>query len=258
MAVDGTITLRAWAAGETVTIEVAEDGSGIDADRVLQRAARARLPVPSGTIDAETLLDLICSPGFSTKDQSDRASGRGFGMTVVRKTVQDLGGALRLTSTPGQGTTFTIELPLTLAITDALLASVGARTFAVPQNAVREVIEIDDAHIRAIEGGEVTAFRGEALPLIRLADALGIARVRRDRYHAFIVRNASGEVGVVVDRVMSQREIVVRTTTDPLIRVPGIAGATDLGDGRAVLILDIAAIAREARSPHRSPQREIA
>ena len=82
--------------------------------------------------------------------------------------------------------------------------------------------------------------------------------MRRDRYHAFIVRNASGEVGVVVDRVMGQREIVVRTTTDPLIRVPGIAGATDLGDGRAVLILDIAAIAREARSPHRSPQREIA
>ena len=255
---DGTITLRASAAGETVTLEVADDGRGIDAERVVQRAARARLQVPSGTIDAEILLDLICSPGFSTKDQSDRASGRGFGMAVVRKTVQDLGGALRLTSTPGQGTTFTIELPLTLAITDALLASVGPRTFAVPQNAVREVIEIEDAHIRAIEGGEVTAFRGEALPLIRLADALGIAPVRRDRYHAFIVRNASGEVGVVVDRVMGQREIVVRTTTDPLIRVPGIAGATDLGDGRAVLILDIAAIAREARSPHRSPQREIA
>jgi two-component system chemotaxis sensor kinase CheA len=256
--VDGTVTLRAWASGETVTLEVSDDGRGIDAERVLQRAARARLPVPSGIVDADGLLDLICSPGFSTKDQSDRASGRGFGMAVVRKTVQDLGGSLRLASTPGEGTTFTIELPLTLAITDALLASVSARTFAVPQNAVREVIEIEDSQIRAIEGGEVTAFRGEALPLVRLADALGISPVRRDRYHAFIVRHASGDVGVVVDRVMSQREVVVRTTTDPLIRVPGIAGATDLGDGRAVLILDIAAIARAARGPQRSPQREIA
>jgi two-component system, chemotaxis family, sensor kinase CheA len=252
---DGTISLKAWAAGETVTLEISDDGRGVDAARVLARASQAGLAVPSDRADNDVLLDVICSPGFSTKVESDRASGRGFGMAVVRKTVRDLGGSLRLSSTPGAGTTFTIELPLTLAITDALIASVGGRSFAVPQSAVREVIEIEEAAIRAVEGGEIAPFRDEALPLIRLSRVLGIDAATGDRRHAFIVRTGSEQLGLVVDRIVSQREIVVRTTTDPLIRVVGIAGATDLGDGRAVLILDIAAIVTEARAHKRSPAR---
>jgi two-component system, chemotaxis family, sensor kinase CheA len=253
---EGTVSLNAWAAGEIVTLEVADDGRGVDAARVLSRARQAGLPVPpDAASDESVLLDLICAPGFSTKDQSDRASGRGFGMAVVRKTVLDLGGTLRLSSTPGVGTRFTIELPLTLVITDALIASVGSQTFAVPQSAVREVVEVEEASIRSIEGGEITAFREDALPLVRLSAALGISAAPRTRHHAFIVRTGSENVGVLVDRVISQREIVVRTTTDPLIRVPGIAGATDLGDGRAVLILDVGAIAR-VRDPRRQAQQQ--
>ena len=245
---EGTIALSARAAGEVVTIEIADDGRGVAADRVLARARQAGLPVPGGAgVDDATLLDLLCSPGFSTRDEADRASGRGFGMAVVRKTVQDLGGTIRMTSMAGQGTRFSIDLPLTLAITDALIAAVGSQTFAVPQSAVREVIEVDASAIRVLEGGEVVPFRGQALPVIRLSSVLRVVQTDRPRYHALIVGSDATAVGLLVDRVIGQREIVVRTTADPLIKVTGIAGATDLGDGRAVLILDVAALARAER-----------
>jgi two-component system chemotaxis sensor kinase CheA len=136
---------------------------------------------------------------------------------------------------------------LTLAITDALIAAVGSQTFAVPQSAVREVIEVDASAIRVLEGGEVVPFRGQALPVIRLSSVLRVVQTDRPRYHALIVGSDATAVGLLVDRVIGQREIVVRTTADPLIKVTGIAGATDLGDGRAVLILDVAALARAER-----------
>ena len=243
---EGTLQLSASTAGEVVTIQIGDDGRGIDEARVAERARAAGLPVPP-VMDDAALLELICSPGFSTRDESDRASGRGFGMAVVRRTVQDLGGSLRLWTEPGVGTRFTIELPLTLAITDAMLARVGTQTFAVPQSAVREVIEIEEAAVRSVQDGEITSYRGSALPLLRLSSLLGIPAAARGRVHAFVIGTASSAVGLVVDRIVGQREIVVRTTVDPLIRVEGVAGATDLGDGRVVLILDAAAVARRVR-----------
>jgi two-component system chemotaxis sensor kinase CheA len=260
---EGTISLSASAAGEVVTLEIADDGRGIDTRLVIARAREAGLPLPAdGAVDESVLLDLICAPGFSTRQESDRGSGRGFGMAVVRKTVEEVGGTLRLASAQNRGTRFTIELPLTLAITDALIASVGTHTFAVPQASVREVVEIEEASIRSVEGGEITPFRAAALPVVRLAAMLGIERSPRHHHHAFIVRGGAGDetVGLLVDRIIGQREIVVRTTTDPLIRVDGIAGATDLGDGRAVLILDALALARRARDGfgHTSYTRETA
>lgn len=243
---EGTISLSAAAAGEIVTIEIADDGRGIDRERVVARARVAGLPVPSH-IDEDVLLDLICAPGFSTREASDRVSGRGFGMAVVRNTVQELGGSMRLTSEPGRGTRFTFELPLTLAITDALIARVGTHAFAVPQVAVREVIEVDTAAIRVLEGREIFQYRGTALPIVRLATVLNIQTPPPARYHAFVAGSGNAAVGLLVDRIVGQREIVVRSTSDPLIRVEGIAGATDLGDGRAVLILDLMALARSAR-----------
>jgi two-component system chemotaxis sensor kinase CheA len=251
---EGTITLHAGAAGEVVTIQISDDGRGIDVDRVVARARVAGLAVPAH-IDEAALLELISSPGFSTRDASDRVSGRGFGMAVVRTTVQQLGGTIHLASTPGRGTRFTFELPLTLAITDALIARVGRQTFAVPQAAVREVIEVDPAAIRALEGGEVMQYRAAPLPVIRLSGVLGIAAGRTERLHAFVVGTAGGAAALVVDRIVGQREIVVRSTSDPLIRVDGIGGATDLGDGRAVLILDVAALARRARSTRTATDR---
>jgi two-component system chemotaxis sensor kinase CheA len=173
---------------------------------------------------------------------------------VVRRTVQELGGTLRLWTEPGRGTRFTIELPLTLAITDALLARVGSHTFAVPQAAVREVIELEESAVRQLEEGEVTPYRGLALPLVRLSARLALEPSGASRAHAFIIGTGSAAVGLIVDRIVGQREIVVRSIADPLIRVDGIAGATDLGDGRVVLILDAVAIARGA-GPHRATVR---
>jgi two-component system chemotaxis sensor kinase CheA len=244
---EGTVSLSASAAGELVTLEIADDGRGVDAERVLARAAQLGLPAPAHADDA-ALLDLISSPGFSTREASDRAAGRGFGMAVVRTTVQELGGVMRMTSAPGQGTRFSIDLPLTLAITDALVARVGSEMFAVPQSTVREVVEIEAAVLRGVEGGEVAPYRGSALPVVRLSSILGLPRQQGPRFHAFVVGTGAASVGLLADRVIGHREIVVRAIADPLIRVDGVSGATDLGDGRAVLILDTSAIARRVRN----------
>jgi two-component system, chemotaxis family, sensor kinase CheA len=243
---EGTVFLSASAAGEIVTIEIADDGRGIDAARVVSRARAAGLAVPA-VVDDAAVLELICAPGFSTRDESDRGSGRGFGMDVVRRTVQELGGALRLSSEPGHGTRFTIDVPLTLAITDALIARLGGETFAVPQAVVREVVEIDSSIVRGLPGHEVAPYRGAALPLIRLATVLGVASSAGSRMHVFVIGTGAAAVGIVVDRVVGQREIVVRSTNDPLTRVAGVAGATDLGDGKVVLILDATALVRGRR-----------
>ena len=171
-------------------------------------------------------------------------------MNVVRETLQELGGTIQLESLPGKGTRFIIELPLTLAITAAMLARVGDQIFAVPQASVREVAEFDASAIRALQGAEVIEFRGAPLPVLRLSTVLGTTVTDATRFHAFIIGTGTAAVGLLVDRIVGHREIVVRSTADPLIRVDGVTGATDLGDGKAVLILDAAAIARQARDRH--------
>ena len=194
------------------------------------------------------MLALLCTPGFSTRDESDRASGRGVGMAVVKSAIEELGGALRLETTLGRGTRFIVELPVTLAITDALITRVGAETFAVPQGAVREVIEVPLTAIRALEQNEIAPYRGGALPIVRLSRLFGLDQTGRDRLHVLVIGAGVSALGLAVDRIAGQREIVVRATTDPLVKVDGIAGATDLGDGRVVLILDPAALARRIRT----------
>ena len=243
---EGKIELRASASGDLVRLEISDDGRGVDAQRVANRAKKLGLPVPTQLDDA-AILDLICSPGFSTRDQSDHASGRGVGMDVVRHTIEDLGGSVRMESRPGVGTAFFIELPLTLAITDAFIAAIGSEIFAVLQSGVREVIEVNEAGIRLLEGGEIAMSRGSAMPVIRLSSLLNIPVEPRPRLHAFVVGTGQGAVGLLVDRIIGQREIVVRVAVDPLIQVDGVAGATDLGDGRAVLILDLQTMARGTR-----------
>src|SRR5262245_51778698 len=244
---EGTISLSASTAGEMVSIEIADDGRGIDAGAVVARARAIGLPVPGDTPDAAPLLSLICAPGFSTKADTDRASGRGVGMAVVKSTVEQLAGTMTLDTTPGSGTRFTIQLPLTLAITDALIGRVGSESFAVPQGVVREVMEVAESDIRTVEQNEIVPYRGGALTVVRLAGLFGIETQPRSRSHLFVIGNGSAAIGLAVDRIVGQREIVIRTIADPLVKVDGISGATDLGDGRVVLILDPAALARLTR-----------
>ena len=244
---EGTLRLTAGSAGESVIIEIGDDGRGIDAEDVVRRARLLGLSVPGGAVSSATLLDLICTPGFSTRDETDRGSGRGVGMAVVKSTIQQLNGTLSLHTEPRVGTRFTIELPVTLSITQAMIATVGDRTFAVPQGSVREVIEIEPAGLRAVEDHEIVSYRGGALPIVRLGRVFGITEHPRRALHAFVIGSGLEAIGVVVDRISGQREIVVRTISDAMIKVDGVAGATDLGDGRVVLILNLAALARRAR-----------
>jgi two-component system chemotaxis sensor kinase CheA len=244
---EGTIVLSASTAGEVVRMEIADDGRGIDAHTVAMRAQAAGLAVPAGELDAPALLALICAPGFSTREESDRASGRGVGMAVVKATVEELSGTLSLDCRPGQGTRFVVDLPVTLAITDALIAKVGAETFAVPQGAVREVVEVPAGRLLDVERNEMMPYRGGALPVVRLSRLFGIVESGRERLHLFVIGSGTGALGILVDRIVGQREIVVRAIVDPLARVDGISGATDLGDGHVVLILDPAVLARKMR-----------
>ena len=245
---EGTLTLAAASVGHTVVLEIADDGRGIDASAVAARARAMGLEVPDEPLDADTVLELICAAGFSTRDETDRVSGRGVGMAVVKTTVEELNGSLTLQTAPGEGTRFVIELPLTLSITDALIAHVGDRTFAVPQANVREVIEVDPATIRSIEQHEIAPFRGGTLPILRLSRLFGIAEQPRRAVHVFVVGAGQDAVGIAVDRVSGQREIVVRSMADAMIKSDGVAGATDLGDGRVVLILHLPDLARHARA----------
>jgi len=245
---DGTIRLGATTAGENGIIEIVDDGRGIDVPSVTQRARALGLVVPDdGGLESRALLDIICASGFSTRDEADRVSGRGVGMAVVRDTVEGLGGTLAVESRPGRGTTFRLTLPLTLAITDAIIAHVGEQIFAVPQTSVREVIEVDASLLHAFEHNELMPYRSGTLPMVRLAEMFAIPTATRPRYHAIVVGTGQAAIGLIVDRIAGQREVVVKTITDPLIRVDGVSGATELGDGRVVLILDAAALSRTRR-----------
>ena len=240
------LTLRASTTGEYVVIEIADDGRGIDAQAVAERAKAKNLRDSDASLDTAAILDLICMPGFSTRAEADRESGRGVGMDVVKRTVEALSGALTLSTDPGRGTTFRIELPLTLAIADALIVTAGGETYAVPQTNVREVLEVEPSSVRVMERNEIIAYREGVLPLMRLSKVFNLSSPAssRDAFHVFVTGSGTNALGIAVDRVIGHREIVVRGIGDQLVQVPGIAGATDLGNDRVVLILDVPALRR--------------
>ena len=172
-------------------------------------------------------------------------------MAVVKNTVVGLGGSMELQTDVGRRTCITIQLPLTLAIADALIVAAGGQRFAVPQSTVVEVLEIQAAAVKAFENNEIISHRGGVLPLLRLARLFQLEETAQDYFHVFVVGSGSNSAGIVVDRILGHREIVVRAVNDPLVQVRGIAGATELGDGRIVLILDAIDLIRGAPAPTR-------
>jgi len=248
---EGLLSLSAMTAGEKIVIKIADDGRGIDRNLILERAHAKGLGNGNSDLDDEALLTLLCTPGFSTRDEADRESGRGVGMDVVKKATEELGGRLSLATKVSEGTTFTIELPLTLAIAEALIVSVNGQRFAVPQSAVREVLEVESSATKVLENNEIISYRGKVLPLIRLARVFEMNHQRGDNFHVLVIGEETNAVGLAVDRILGQREILVRAIKDPLAQSKGIAGATELGDQRVVLILDITALRQLAvTSPH--------
>jgi two-component system chemotaxis sensor kinase CheA len=237
-----------------VVLSVQDDGRGIDAEAVARKAGR---PVP---VSEAELLDLICQPGLTTRDEATTTSGRGLGMDIVKRIVVDqLGGELVLHMEPGKGTTFSLQIPLTVAILDAFVVECMAQRFAVPVAAVEEIVEIDPSTIitppRSSSDGAgdravvrtvgITTRRREALALYTFVNAAPANP--STSLKALVVRRRGEAIGFIVERVIGQQEVVVRPLVDPLVRVPGIVGATELGDGRATLVLDVASLTAPAR-----------
>lgn len=246
---EAVITLTATASGDSVALTVADDGRGIDEKAVLDRARELGLRVPS-FVDHAALLEILCAPGFSTRAEADMASGRGVGLAVVQNTVRQLGGSLALETVEGQGAKFIIRTPLTLAIAETLIVSVSSQTCAVPQSFVTEVMPLTEAEIRKVNGIEVIQYRDGVLPVIRLSSFFKLAQSQQTRFSALVLNSDRGSAGLVVDRIHGQREIVVRAIRDPLVQTVGVAGATELGDGRPVLILDGEAFTSGAVRPN--------
>ena len=247
---EGHLWIRARTEAETVVIELEDDGRGVDIERVVSRSRALGLLEPDGIPDPVRVLQTICIPGFSTREQPDLGAGHGVGMAIVKTTISGLGGTIAMDTRPGKGTRFTIRLPLTLAIMESLIVHVNGQPFAVPRSGIQEVLRVESHSVTTVEANEVIPYRGGVLPFVHLRRMFRMNGKPRDSFHVFVVDADSSAVGIAVDRISRQREIVARPVEDPLVRVPGIAGATELGDGRPVLILDVAAIV-DAMRGHR-------
>jgi two-component system chemotaxis sensor kinase CheA len=243
----GTISLNAYHAGNQIVIEMADDGAGVDVERVRERATSAGLIAREDRLSEQELLELIFEPGFSTAELVSEVSGRGIGMDVVRKTVMHLKGLLSVSSARGAGTKFEIKLPLTLAIISALLVRVGEELYAIPLDSVLESQRIEIADIRTIQSSEVVVLRGTVVPLIRAAEFFGIDAPRDPEKAMVVIVNVQGrQIGIVVDAFQGEQEIVIKPLSDVVGRIPGISGATILGSGAISLILDVHALVSDA------------
>jgi two-component system chemotaxis sensor kinase CheA len=240
----GTILLSAAQESNHVVITIMDDGAGIDANRVREKAvARGLLRVDETLSDREAV-QLIFSQGFSTAEAVTEVSGRGVGLDVVLKSIERLNGLVEVETVPEVGTKFIIQLPLTLAIISALLVEVGRRAYAIPLASVVESIKFDLRQVHRIHGRDALRIRDRIVPVLRLASHFGLPPAPSDeRQYAVILGRGEKRVALVVDRLQGQQEVVIKAL-DPAVSggTATVAGATIMGDGRVVLILDVAAL----------------
>ncbi|WP_064123274.1 chemotaxis protein CheW [Halotalea alkalilenta] len=241
----GRLLLSAAHQAGNIVIEVADDGAGLNRERILAKARSNGLEINPAMSD-EAVWDLIFAPGFSTAVEVTDLSGRGVGMDVVRRNIVGMGGSVSLFSTPGQGTTTRIVLPLTLAILDGMLTEVGNETFILPLSAIAESIQLDPNSLKRLPGGgRVVPIRGDYLPLIELGGLFHVPGAERDLGKAIgvVVEADRARYVLLVDRLIGQRQVVVKSLETHYRRVPGVAAATILGDGTVALILDLPMLA---------------
>lgn len=240
----GTITLKAYHQSGNIVIEVSDDGSGMRRDRILAKARDCGLPVHDAMSDQE-VWPLIFEPGFSTADLVTEVSGRGVGMDVVKRNIASMGGRLGIDSMTGVGTCISVRLPLTLATLDGIAVGVGSDSYIVPLSHVAESLQISAGQLRTISGTErVLQVRGEYLPVIALHEVFGCRHAQHDFERGImIVVEADGtRVALFVDALLSQQQFVIKSLEANYRRVPGIAGATIMGNGRVALILDVSSL----------------
>ncbi len=240
----GVITLSAEHRGERVRIIIEDDGAGINREKVLEKAIRNGVVSPEQSLTDEEIDMLIFHPGFSTADAVTNVSGRGVGMDVVKKKVQALGGRVSVSNTPGRGARFIITLPLTLAVLDGMTVGVGQERFILPLGSIVEAVKIDDKNIDFLPGEvKVLRYRGDWLPTICLREALNLdITPGKEDLVVVVETETDGRVAIVVDELLGQRQVVLKSLEANFKRVEGVSGATILGDGRVALIIDIPAL----------------
>jgi two-component system chemotaxis sensor kinase CheA len=248
----GTIRLSAEHRGERVIITISDDGRGINRARVQEKAIEAGLIGPDDQLPPEEIDQLIFHPGFSTAAEVSSVSGRGVGMDVVKKKIQSLGGRCLLNSTPGKGTKFTITLPLTLAVLDGMTICVGDERFILPLSSVVEALRLENCVIERLpDNSRVLARRGEYLRLMSLRSALGVEGGANTEEMAIVVdTETNGHIALLVDELIGQRQVVLKSLEANFRRVDGVSGATILGDGRVALILDVPSLVALGASQH--------
>ncbi|GAA4730522.1 hypothetical protein GCM10023328_06800 [Modestobacter marinus] len=250
---EGVLTLRARHESGQVVVEVADDGAGIDPAKVGAKAVERGLLTPDALarMSPADVLQLIFLPGFSTAAAVTNVSGRGVGMDVVKTNIESIGGTIEVESVPGRGTCTRLRIPLTLAIVPALTIECAGDRYAIPQISLQELVALDAekaaAAVEEVGGASVYRLRGELLPLVHLADVLGLPSDRHDGHVVIAVLRSEGRrFGLVVDRVINTEEIVVKAVGGQMKAIGLYSGATVLGDGAVALILDVQALARRA------------
>ncbi|HXK19494.1 MAG TPA: chemotaxis protein CheA [Polyangiaceae bacterium] len=257
----GTIALNAFQKGNHVMIEVEDDGRGIDEVALVEKAVESGKIARSEASELvrDEILALIFVPGLSTREQVDDLSGRGVGMDIVKTNISKLGGVIDVHSETGIGTKMAITLPITLAIVSALLVRVHDQVFAIPLSTVSEALSFEPSSVRRVESREVITVRGSSLPICDLGRLLGLPEPLEERRRRFVVVAALGNrrLGLVVDHLYGQEDIVIKPLGASLSRVRGFAGATELGDQRVGLVLDSGAVIEEVLSGAEGPRERL-
>jgi two-component system chemotaxis sensor kinase CheA len=242
----GTITLKAYQKGNHVVLEVRDDGSGINTERVRKKAIEKGLVAEDAGLEEKEIIDFIFYPGFSTKDVVSEVSGRGVGMDVVKDRLSALGGFAEVETARDAGTTFMLTLPITLAIIKALIVRVGDTKFAVPLTSMSETLVVEHRDIQTIEWKEVYYLRGEMLPMVRVNKFFSIPGDDSGRSFVAVVGFGERRVGLMVDELFGQQEIVIKSLGDYLKKLRGFAGSAEIGKHEVILVLDTESLIDES------------
>ena len=258
----GTVHLSAQHRSGRIVIEITDDGRGINRPKVLSKAIEKGLVQPGVSLSDEEIDNLIFLPGFSTADQVSNLSGRGVGMDVVRRNITSLGGRIGVYSTPGEGSRFVLSLPLTLAVLDGMVISVGEERFVLPLTNIVESLRPKPADLHGLVGKcDVMMARGEYVRLVYLHQLFGIPQAVTDPTRALVVlveTEDGSRLGLVVDEVLGQQQVVIKSLEANFRRLDGVAAATILGDGRVALILDVAGLREMSRHHESGTTRPVA
>ncbi len=252
---EGLLRIAASQEGNSIVIRIQDDGKGIALNKIKAKALQKGLisEAELAGMEPREVVNLIFLPGFSTAEKVTDVSGRGVGMDVVRTNIRKMNGTVEIESEEGKGSLITIKLPLTIAIIQALMVEVERATFAIPLSSVIEAVRISKSEIKTINGREVLHLRDRVLPLLRLAKEFEIPTdTERDRFYVVVAALGDRRIGVVVDELRSQEEVVIKSIWDYLDSIKGISGATITGEGKVVLILDISELVENAQAWHAS------